>query len=108
MWWQQLLGVGVFVLAHKTLPFDEHPQRPWQDIGSAPYLWVQNESDTAQAFAFAAPQVDSVVRIQVVPAHSDALLRSPYADTRVTVVSGRDTMTFTMDRPGFYPFTRKQ
>lgn len=103
---KMVLGIGSIIGQAKVQ--ERHPLTPWQGIGSGAFVWVQNESDTAQAFAFAAPQVDSAVRIQVVAAHSDALLKSPYSDTRVIVISGRDTATFNMDRPGYYPFARNK
>ena len=44
--WDELVGALAMLAAFKLLPFDEHPLRPWEKIGSAAYVRYENTTDT--------------------------------------------------------------
>lgn len=104
--WEQLIGLLAMVIAFKTLPFDEHPLRPWEKIGSAAFVRYENTTDTVQAVTFVAPGFDMTPRTQVVEPRTEAFLKSPYADCVVLVIVGRDTTRLRIERPGIYPLNK--
>lgn len=104
--WDQLVGLLAMLTAFKLLPFDEHPQRPWEKVGSAAYVRYENTTDTVQTVRFLAPAINGN-SVRTVAPRTEAFLKSPYADCVVLVVIGRDTTRLRIERPGIYPLNKE-
>jgi hypothetical protein len=104
-WVDQVAGLAILGLTYKVfLPhFDKHPLFPWDQIGSSASINVINDThDPIPVFARASA-VDSATRyIGTVPACDSAVLRLPYADTRVTVLIGNQSLVLPVFEPGQY------
>lgn len=104
--WEQLIGPLAMLLAFKTLPFGEDPLRPWNGIGSAAFVRYENPTDTIQSVYFYAPKLGAGYHVRRVAPHTETFLKSPYTDTVVLVVVGRDTTRLRIERPGIYPLNK--
>lgn len=104
-WVDQVAGMAILALTYKVfLPhFEHHPLYPWDQIGSVATINVVNDAHEPIPVFARAPAVDSATRyIGAVPACDSAVLRLPYADTKVTVLLGDQSVVLPIHEPGQY------
>lgn len=99
-----LVKMSVFVLIfiglNKYGTEKRHPLYPWGEIDSRPYVNVINESHDTLAVWAEAPEVDRVTRlVGLVPACDSAELPIPYADTKVKIIIGNQSLIINMNKP---------
>lgn len=102
-WVDQVAGLAILAVTYKVfLPhFAHHPLYPWDQIGSTATVNVVNDAHVAVPVFARASAVDSATRyIGTVPACDSAVLRLPYADTRVTVLLGNRSVVLPIREPG--------
>jgi len=104
-WVDQVAGLAILAVTYKVfLPhFERHPLFPWEQIGSSASINVVNDAHEPIPVFAHAPAVDSATRyIGTVPACDSAVLRLPYADTKVTVILGNQSVVLPIFEPGQY------
>lgn len=96
----QLISVGVVVLALHVLPFKRHPLHPWESIGSAPHVIIVNDTDGPVDVWARAQEVDNATRLVGTTAPQDTgYFKLPYADTKVTLYIGDQQVVLNTNKP---------
>jgi hypothetical protein len=100
--WEQLastlLTIGMALGQMKMA--ERNPLAPWEAIGSSASVRVVNDTRDSVTVVVSAPDVDDASRrLGTVAPCDSAVLRLPYADTRVRVNIGGEVTTIPVSRP---------